>query len=243
MDSLERKCTGKINWINRRSADDQNNLSGIRYFAAPIALFLFIILFYFSLFILQKFIDVRYGMDYGSLTLQQLKAELWRRNARLLESISSLSQLLSSAFLVHNLLMGVYDGNLDSDIEGHSTMALRQSKQNAKRRCCSTVKVCSTPAYINDVCFGKTADVRQMAIRLLSSRLMCKTVARHKITFSFIVQLTYMMCNSEWYGHVPYECHFSMKIYFRPSLYLFLKILVNSLARMPDFSRNLTFIN
>ena len=29
---------------------------------------------------------------------------------------------------------------------------------------------------------------------------------------------------------------FSMKIYFRPSLYLFLKILVNSLARMPDFS-------
>ena len=27
------------------------------------------------------------------------------------------------------------------DIEGHSTMALRQSKQNAKRRYCSTVKV------------------------------------------------------------------------------------------------------
>ena len=60
----------------------------------------------------------------------------------------------------------------------------------------------------NDVCFGKTADVRQVAIQLLSSRLMRITVARHKITFSFIVQLTYMVCNSEWYGHVPYECHF-----------------------------------
>ena len=33
-----------------------------------------------------------------------------------------------------------------------------------------------------------------------------------------------------------------MKIYFRPSLYLFLRILVNSSARMPDFLRNLTFI-
>ena len=29
-----------------------------------------------------------------------------------------------------------------------------------------------------------------------------------KITFSFIVQLTYVMCNSEWFGHVPHECHF-----------------------------------
>ena len=56
--------------------------------------------------------------------------------------------------------------------------------------------------------FGKTADVHQVAIRLLSSRLMRITDARHKITFSFIVQLTYVMCNSEWYGHVPYECHF-----------------------------------
>ena len=32
--------------------------------------------------------------------------------------------------------------------------------------------------------------------------------ARHKIRFSFIVQLTYVMSSSEWYGHVPYECHF-----------------------------------
>ena len=60
----------------------------------------------------------------------------------------------------------------------------------------------------NYVCFGKTADVRQMAMRLLSSRLMRVTDARHKITFSFILQLTYVMCNSGWYGHVPYECHF-----------------------------------
>ena len=33
---------------------------------------------------------------------------------------------------------------------------------------------------------------------------------------------------------------FSMKIYVRPSLYLFLKIMVISSARMPDFSKNLT---
>ena len=82
-------------------------------------------------------------------------------------------------------------------------MALRQSKQNAKGRCCSTVKVRS-----NDVSLGKTRDVRQVAIRLLTSQLMRKTDARHKIRFSFIVQLTYVMCNFEWHGHVPYECHF-----------------------------------
>ena len=44
--------------------------------------------------------------------------------------------------------------------------------------------------------------------RLLSSRLMRVTDARHKITFSFIIQLTYVMCNSGWYGYMPYECHF-----------------------------------
>ena len=87
------------------------------------------------------------------------------------------------------------------DIEGHSTMALRQSKQNEKGDAV-------LHEDSNDVCFGKTADVRQVAIRLLSSRLMCKTDARHKIRFSFIVQLTYVMCNFEWYGHVPYECYF-----------------------------------
>ena len=43
---------------------------------------------------------------------------------------------------------------------------------------------------------------------LLSSRLMRVTDARHKITFSFIIQLTYVMCNSGWYGYVPYECNF-----------------------------------
>ena len=57
----------------------------------------------FVLFFLQKFIDVWYGMDYGSLTLQQLKAELRRRNAQLLESISPFSQPLSSSSLVHDL--------------------------------------------------------------------------------------------------------------------------------------------
>ena len=56
--------------------------------------------------------------------------------------------------------------------------------------------------------FGKRADVRQVAMRLLSSRLMRVTDARHKITFSFIIQLTYVMCNSGWYGYVPYECNF-----------------------------------
>ena len=60
----------------------------------------------------------------------------------------------------------------------------------------------------DDVCFGKTADIRQVAIRLLSSRSMRVTDARYKIRFSFIVQLTYVMCNFEWYGHVPCECHF-----------------------------------
>ena len=59
-----------------------------------------------------------------------------------------------------------------------------------------------------DVCFGKTADILQVAIQLFSSRLMSITDARHKIKFSFIAQLTYMVCNSEWYRHVPYECHF-----------------------------------
>ena len=38
-----------------------------------------------------------------------------------------------------------------------------------------------------DVCFGKTADVLQVAIRLFSSRLMRITDARHRIKFSFIV--------------------------------------------------------
>ena len=103
------------------------------------------IYYLFFFFFLQKFIDVRYGMDYRVLTLQQLKAELQRRNARLLESNSPFPQPLSSAFLVHDLLLGIYDGHLDSDIEGQSTMALLQIKQNAKRRCCSTVKFCSTP--------------------------------------------------------------------------------------------------
>ena len=48
-------------------------------------------------------------------------------------------------------------------------------------------------------------------IRLLSSRLVRITDARHKITFSFIVQLPYVMCNSEWYRHVHYECNFLLK--------------------------------
>ena len=39
----------------------------------------------------------------------------------------------------------------------------------------------------NDVCFGKTADICQVAIQLLSSRLMHITDAKHKIRFSFIV--------------------------------------------------------
>ena len=64
----------------------------------------------------------------------------------------------------------------------------------------------------NDDCFGKTADVRQVAIQLLLSRLMRSTDAR-LITYSFIVQLTYVMCNSEWYGHCLMNVIFYEKIF------------------------------
>ena len=67
-------------------------------------------------------------------------------------------------------------------------MVLRQSKQNAKRRFCSTIQQLKSFLHqdSNDVCFGKTGDVRLVAILRLSSRLVCVTDARHKITYPLV---------------------------------------------------------
>ena len=54
--------------MNRSSVVDQNNLLDIRY-SAPIA-----VLIYYFFFSSKKFINVSEEVDYGSLTLQQLKA-------------------------------------------------------------------------------------------------------------------------------------------------------------------------
>ena len=81
-------------------------------------------------------------------------------------------------------------------------MALLQNEQNAKQEAFEH-QDCKY------VCFGKTADVlQQVDTRLLSSRMMCITDGRHKIRYSFIVQLTNVVCNSEWYRYVPYEFNF-----------------------------------
>ena len=157
-------------------------------------------------FFLQKFIDVQYGMDYGSLTLQ-LKAELRRRNARLLGVhfplfTAATQHFLSSRSLVRNLLTAIWIPTLRDTARWHCGKVHKMQKGDAIQQLKSDLQ------DSNEACFGKTADVRQVAIRLLPSRLLRITDARHRITFSFILRLTYVMRNFEWYGHVPYECHF-----------------------------------